>query len=397
MVCQTHKRVAAALAHIWCPLGTTQNQKNFDEYINTKLSAATNSTVIQTYIQNNKRYEDFNIFTISNLKNISAFLEEIKSKLHLETTPLSSIQYVIQTFLNFSWIFLKNVTLTIFSIIVHYITLLVDVIEVTFTSFLMISSGVEAQKGSVGQIFAGLVKSGSELLGSPAILAGLGVATSGIGTAIVKGLSMTGSATAAAMNANNEARTHGEQFKAQGFNNMAGFVAKNPTGVVFFTTKFIRLFFKFGIAGPFTLLHRMTETLCDYTGLAKDADDDVEEAGRKASEIMLKQLNDSIVKGTNDFSIMNRKAMNTSWSGIKSSATRFTTDMKKYLSTRENKELQGEEKVYVSSPPVRKPRGPSKRRVPSGIDKANILPTTTKRTRRAPARYRGGRKKIFSK
>jgi hypothetical protein len=336
---------------------------------------------------------------VTYLEELTKTLTEIKTKLHIDNSYSSSIGYVIETFLNFTWIFFKNVTLTIFSIIVHYITLFLDIIEVTFTSFLMVSSGVEAQKGSVGQIFSGLVGSCSKLLENPAVLTGLGFATSGLGAVLVKGLSITGGAASAAMNANNEARMYGEQFKAQGFSNMAGFVAKNPTGVVFFTTKFIKLFYKFGIIGPFTLMHRMTETLCDYTGLSKDADEDVDEAGRKAAEIMLKQLNDSIVKATDDFSSMNKKAMKTSWNGIKSSATRFMKSTKKFLSSSEKnnidevQEEEEEEKQILPPQPKRKARShPTKKSSLSGIDKANIL--TNKRNRNPPTRYQGGKSRM---
>jgi hypothetical protein len=332
---------------------------------------------------------------------IKPVLEKVIEK--LKESIMDPFKHVLHTFLRFSVFFLKNVTLTIFSILVHYITLLIDIIEVSFTSFLMISSGVEAQKGSVTKIFSGLVGGFSELLKNPAVLAGVGVATSGIGPVIAQGLSMTGSATAAAINANNEARMYGEQFKAQGFSNMTGFVAKNPTGVLFFTKSFIKVFFKFGIAGPFTLIHRMTETLCDYTGLSENDVDEEDELGKRAAEIMMKQLNDSIVKGTDDFNSTNKKAMNASWKGITSSANSFITGTKKYIkSLKENSVSSPQEDMSPEPEPEKiisskkSPRKPvSRKRSNNGIDKANII--STKRVIKKPSRYGGGRKKTGRK
>jgi hypothetical protein len=342
------------------------------------------------------------IFTVpTDPSVIKSVLEQVIEKLTETESVMDPLKHILHTFLKFCGIFLYNVTLTIFSILVHYITLLIDIIEVTLTSFLMISSGVTAQEGSVTKIFSGLIGGFSELLKNPAVLAGLGVATSGIGPVIAQGLSMTGSAAAAAINSNNEARMYGEQFKAQGFSNMTGFVAKNPTGVLFFTKSFIKVFFKFGIAGPFTLIHRMTETLCDYTGLSENDVDEEDELGKRAAEIMMKQLNDSIVKGTDDFNSTNKKAMNASWKGITSSANSFITGTKKYIkSLKENsvsspqEDMSPEPEKIISS--KKSPRKPvSRKRSNNGIDKANII--STKRVIKKPSRYGGGRKKTGRK
>ena len=330
---------------------------------------------------------------------IDKSINDLKNK-NVETDNSSifdAIKQVLETFFNFSIIFLKKVTLTIFSIIVNYMTLMIDIIEIAFKSFLRVSSGVESQVGSTEKIFSSLITGFSTLLTNPAVLAGVGLATSGIAPVIMQGLSMTTGATAAAMNASSEARMHGEQLKAQGFSNMAGFVAKNPSGVLFFTTTFIKQFFYLGVIGPITLFYRMNETLCVYFDLAKDEEEDIDEIGRQASHIMMKHLNESIVSGTDSFASGNKKLMKASWNGMTSSAKKIATStVKLFSSKKQDPDSDSSSSGVIPVLPKKFSRKThtskvmSRKRSSSGIDTSNII--ETKRQRRKPARFEGGRK-----
>jgi len=328
-------------------------------------------------------------------KNIQE-IKKINSK-NIASSVFDPIGQVLETFFNFSFIFLKKVTVTIFSIIVNYMTLMIDIIEIAFKSFLRVSSGVEAHVGSTEKIFSSLLTGFSTLLTNPAVLAGVGLATSGIAPVIMQGLSMTTGAAAAAMNASSEARMHGEQLKAQGFSNMAGFVAKNPSGVLFFTTTFIKQFFYLGVIGPITLFYRMNETLCVYLDLAKDEEEDIDEIGRQAAHIMMKHLNESIVSGTDSFASRNKKLMKASWNGMTSSAKKFTTSTEKLFSSKkQDPDSDSSSSGVIPVLPKKFSRKThtskvmSRKRSSSGIDTSNII--ETKRQRRKPVRFEGGRK-----
>jgi hypothetical protein len=254
-------------------------------------------------------------------------------------STLDSIGHIMKTFFNFAVIYFKKLTVPLFSIIVHYIGLLIDILEITLTSFLEVVTGVTELKTSAGTLFTSMVSGIGNVLSNPALLASVGVATGGTAVIVSKGLQLTTGAASKAMEASNQANKYSEQAKANGFSNMANFVATNPQGVWFFTSTFLKYLLTYGVAGPLTLVHAMTKKICEFIGLADDDGDDddvdIDTFGKNASMKMMLESNEIVGKWTANFSKNNESDMKSTWKKMSDNISMLGKSLKD-MATKQN-------------------------------------------------------------
>ena len=272
------------------------------------------------------------------IKKVEEELETLK-KQDLKSDFFDKLKDIFYVFANFLWKYFRDVGLFLISMLVHYVILFIDIVEISLTSFLRVSSGVSTAKGSLGMIFSNIFDGVGKVASNPATAVALGLATSGVGPLLMQGLGILSGASGAAIASRTKSHIYAEEFKAQGFSNLAATVAKNPKGVYYFTKTFASQFVKFGLFAPVTLFFKMHNVICEQMdkfvhGKEDDDDDDdvdEDESGRLAAEKLMLETNEGIGRSLRNFEESNSKSMKESWEDITAPVKRFGAETKKNL------------------------------------------------------------------